>query len=385
MDALSTRDKARDHPMCPRRGLLGNAILALAAAAVVTTNPNTKTQTPTLTYLPGTLTTIVNSSSAGATDNKHGFEDGSVVRTADNVTHMFVSELFGDPLWIRMRLGHWQTADRAGATGWHRTGTLILDGASMVSTANCSDTADHNAALWSPIMFKEGGFWHMTYVGYNCGRGYSNANTDGVIKLARSTVAGDPGVAGPFVSLNAGQPLLARRNNSQSWEGKQGIDSFSAYRPPRVSDSRKSPRKLLAFYGSSPFGWPWNVGLAESLSGSIVGPWQRLPTGTNPLPLNGGHTENPMVLQVAVPGQGEASVLLMVHDWVTGGRAGFGFTHSMDGIVWANSTIVAVPGGCEAPHGILPSLVHPGGVTVWFNKRGEYDNLYVAQFVLTFE
>jgi hypothetical protein len=75
----------------------------------------------------------------------------------------------------------------------------------------------------------------------------------------------------------------------------------------------------------------------------------------------------------------------MVHDWVTGGKAGFGMSWSTDGVHWANSTIVGIPGGCEAPHGILPSLVHPGKeVTVWFNKRGGYDNLYAAQFELTF-
>ena len=37
---------------------------------------------------------------------------------------------------------------------------------------------------------------------------------------------------------------------------------------------------LLAFYGSSPFGHPWNVGLARSAGGLIAGPWERLPTGS---------------------------------------------------------------------------------------------------------
>ena len=73
----------------------------------------------------------------------------------------------------------------------------------------------------------------------------------------------------------------------------------------------------------------------------------------------------------------------MVHDWVTGSKAGFGMTWSRDGVHWANSSMVAVPGGAEAPMGILPSLTRKGGLTVWWNKRGGYDELYAAQFDLS--
>jgi len=57
-------------------------------------------------------------------------------------------------------------------------------------------------------------------------------------------------------------------------------------------------------------------------------------------------------------------------------------TWSADGVTWANSSMVAVPGGAEAPLGLLPSLSHPGCFTVWWNKRSSYDDLYVAQFEL---
>ena len=193
----------------------------------------------TLKYIEGTLKTIVNSSHPGSAGNRHGYEDGSVVRVG-NTTHMVVSEMFGDPMWIRMRLAHWKTEQLGGDTGWERVGTLILDGKEMVSTANCTEVNDprHDAALWSPILFEEGGTWFMNWVGYNCGRGYSNANTHGQIKLAKSTA----GVGGPFES---GPILMSDHVGAQSWEGKQGVDSFFAYKPPLRDND------LLAVYGSS--------------------------------------------------------------------------------------------------------------------------------------
>ena len=49
-------------------------------------------------------------------------------------------------------------------------------------------------------------------------------------------MAGDAGVGGPFASVPGSGVLLARGpaggNKSQAWEGKQGIDSFCAFRAP---------------------------------------------------------------------------------------------------------------------------------------------------------
>ena len=72
-------------------------------------------------------------------------------------------------------------------------------------------------------------------------------------------------------------------------------------------------------------------------------------------------------------------------------------TWSVNGLHWANSTMVQVPGGCEAPMGILPrdtgtavgssegdGSTHARMFTVWWNKRGRYDELFAAQFVLGF-
>ena len=88
------------------------------------------------------MRTIVNASHPGSRGNAHGFEDGSVVRIGAAL-HMLVSEEFGDPKWVRMRLGHWTTRDPFGEANWTRVGTLARLGEGgreeMVSTADCSD------------------------------------------------------------------------------------------------------------------------------------------------------------------------------------------------------------------------------------------------------
>ena len=396
----------------------GSTVVALEAAPVGETSSRTKGSagsagphgpTPMLVYVNTTLVNFANGSSPGSAGNKHGYEDGSV-RRVGNTTHLFVSELIGDPIWVKMQFGHWKTDDLDGATGWERVGTVQLDGAPAISTANCTDKVSHHAALWSPILYFEGNSWYMIYIAYNCPR-----NNDGQARLTQSVVPGMDGIGGPYKSIpSAGSPdgvLIARDaaggNQSQPWEGWQGDDSFFPFHAPPKSihngDGSSSGSDsggggggggsgdLLAFFGSSPFGWPWNVGLAKSESGTVVGPWKRLPAG-NPLTIDGGKTENPIVLGVTSPAatppassadnSSSSKVLLMVHDWVTDGANGFGMSWSVDGYNWMNSTMVDVPGGCEAPMGILPSLTDPEHIVVWFNKRGRYDDLYVAQFKL---
>lgn len=362
--------------MLPTLGLVfylhtarGHCIRLLYMASMILMWFHVAASVPRLEMIPGSLVEIVNSTSAGSQGNKHGYEDGSV-RRVGNTTHMLVSELISDPMWIRTRLGHWATTNLSGDAGWERVGTLILDGHQMISTANCSDVASHNAALWSPIAFYENNSWFLTYVGYNCGHSWRTANTNGVIKLAKSTLPGPLGIGGPYLSTD--DALLAPGPESQAWEGIQGVDSFFAFKSPS--------NQLLAFYGSSPFGHPWNVGLAQSSSNSINGPWTRLAHG-NPLALDAGRTENPIVVETQ---DGDGSpLLLMVHDFVTQNGGGFGMSWSKDGVHWANSTMIDVPGGCEAPLGILASKAMPQQFTMWFNRRGSYDGLYAAQFKLS--
>jgi hypothetical protein len=336
---------------------------------------------PGLEVVPGSVATIVNATSPGSAGVEYGYEDGSVVRVG-NVTHMLVSEMIAPPYTVKMRLAHWTTSKLSGGSGWSRIGTLMVDGIPMISTANCS-SSDHLAAMWSPVAFFEGGTWYMHYVGYDCG---PRPNVNGDIKLTRSVQPGLTGIGGPYTSVGV---LLQQGAASQAWEGLQGVDSFFAFKASvgkaggLGGGGHDSSGGLLAFYGSSPWGWPWNVGLAHSLSGSIEGPWERLASG-NPLNLSQGHTENPIVLATSRPHDG-MRVLLMFHDYVLQNAIGFGFSWSLDGRNWSSSVKVSVPGGCEAPLAVLPSLVEEGGLTVWYSKRGSFSRLYAAQLRLTWQ
>ena len=153
--------------------MLGSpALLVLAATNL----------TPSLRFLAGTACKVIVASQASG--NKHGFEDGSLRRLDDGTLHMLVSEEFGDPKWVRMRLAHWTTRDANGLHGWERIGTLSLDGTPMVSSANCSASrfAEHVAAYWSPVAFFDAslGAWTMTYIGYSC-----PGNQEGVVRCAK--------------------------------------------------------------------------------------------------------------------------------------------------------------------------------------------------------
>jgi hypothetical protein len=319
-----------------------------------------------LTFVPGSLSCIVNASSPGSAGNTFGYEDGCIVAAAGQL-HMLVSEEVSAPKWVGMRLGHWATSVATGDSGWVRQGTLVLDGKAMVSTGHC-DGIDHRAALWSPMAHyaQAEARWYMTYVGYAC-----PGNADGVIYLARSLVAGQGGVGGPFVSVGSG-PLLAR-NHSVPWEGGQGDDSFVAFRPPGAAPAGP----LLALYGSSDGGSYWSIGLAQAAS--IAGPWTRAPTG-NPLPLNGQRVENPIVFE-ASPDPAQPPLLALVHDWIRREGEGFGLSWSPDGLSWAASQLVAVPGGVRAPMGVVD--LGGGVLAVFFNRQGaSFDSLWVARFAL---
>src|SRR5262245_33887967 len=58
--------------------------------------------------------------SPGAGDIRYGFEGGRVGKVRDTY-HLFTSEMAGDPVWVKMRLGHWTSRDRL---EWRRDGTV---------------------------------------------------------------------------------------------------------------------------------------------------------------------------------------------------------------------------------------------------------------------
>lgn len=54
-------------------------------------------------------------------DNKHGLEDGIVVRSKAGDLVMIAAEMFEDPMWVKMRIGVWRSQD---GYNWTRRRTL---------------------------------------------------------------------------------------------------------------------------------------------------------------------------------------------------------------------------------------------------------------------
>ena len=177
---------------------------------------------PKLTAIDGTTRRIVSAATPGSEDVKGGYEDGSVVRVG-GVTHLFVSELYHAPPPaggyddVHMRLGHWSTSGGGeSAAGWKREGTLVLDGAPLYSTANCSSSSvgDHNASIWSPTATfdRHRQQWCVASVGYDCinePAKHVKRPRSGAIRLMCSTVGGLGGVGGPFERVHVPGGFLA--------------------------------------------------------------------------------------------------------------------------------------------------------------------------------
>jgi hypothetical protein len=221
---------------------------------------------------------VLTTRSPGAEGIRFGFEGGRVVKVAGTY-HLFTSEMVDDPIWVRMRLGHWASADRE---HWTRVATIRESSAEFTG-------ADPRAALWSPLPVWDDGEarWNLFYVAYRSKPGDGTAftlNYEGRIWRARSTVRGESGISGPYEDLGV---VMEPGSQSISWEGLQGTDSFF---PWHVG------KDWYAMYGSAQSEHlpikHWLVGLARSTS--LAGPWMRVTTAS-PLPLEPTFIENPIV------------------------------------------------------------------------------------------
>jgi hypothetical protein len=164
-----------------------------------------------------------------AKDNKYGFEGGSVIKI-DGTYHMFVAELAGDPLWVRLRLAHWCSGD---AVHWKRAATI-----KETSGKPRGQTGLPYESVWAPMpVYNDAeGRWDLFFVAYDQG-----GVTGGRIRRATSTVAGRAGIGGPYRDVGI---VLQPDPQSQPWEGVQGVDSFFPYR---------ANGRWYGFYGSSEF------------------------------------------------------------------------------------------------------------------------------------
>jgi hypothetical protein len=303
----------------------------------------------------------------GAAPNKYGFEGGRVVKIG-RTYHLFTSEMFDDPIWVKMRLAHWRSDDRV---HWTRVSTLYESSGEFQGT-------DPRASFWSPLpVYDEGERrWNLFYVAYraepNTPRQF-RMNEEGRIWRAVSTNAGPNGIGGPYRDVGI---VLEPGPASEPWEGLQGTDSFFPYRVGRG---------WLALYGSAntesvPI-QHWRVGLASAPS--IAGPWKRR-HGPN-LPIEPVFIENPIVSTL------RDGTFAAVYDTTVNPDA-IGYTFSADGIEWsAGRALVVQPSrGRWSPEVRTPlGLVDEGDDTftvfyTGFEQAADWTTLLEAKPVNTF-
>lgn len=253
---------------------------------------------------------VITTRSAEAEGNSFGFEGGGAVKIGDTY-HLFTSEMVNDPIWVKMKLGYWQSRDRI---NWKRISTIRESSADFTGK-------DPRAALWSPlpIFDKDENQWNLFYVAYKSAPNEGQRfllNHEGRIWRSVSEKKGMGGIAGPYKDIGI---ILQPGKESQPWEGLQGTDSFFPW---------KVNGKWYAFYGSAKTEKKpienWLVGLASAPL--ISGPWKRLPEG-NPSPIEKHFIENPIVTSLKGGGW------LAVYDIQAPDAIGWAF--SEDGIYWS--------------------------------------------------
>jgi hypothetical protein len=210
---------------------------------------------------------VIESGDPGTLDNKYGFEGGRVLKMNENY-YLFTTEMVGNPLWTYTRLALWRSCDK---DSWERLSTLFESSGNFTGE-------DPRAALWSPMPTydHQSARWMLSYVAYNSKPNSEKGwfrNFNGKIWLAISTKTGFEGIEGPYRDSLV---ILQPGNDSDSWEGLMGTDSFF---PFSAGDG------WMAFYGSS----PESVGLARS--NHLAGSWKR-ETAFNPVRR---FIENPVV------------------------------------------------------------------------------------------
>lgn len=274
----------------------------------------------------------------GTEGNKYGFEGGRAHKI-NGTYHLFTTEPYADPHAVNTRLAHWTSRD---GLNWAREGHVMQSGGDYTGT-------DQKAALWSPMTYFIDNNWYMSYVAYKAAPNLDTAfkaNFEGQIWLTASQTHGLEGIDGPYLDTLI---LFGVDENSQSWEGLQGVDSWYPY---QLGDGT-----WLSFYGSAksqfnpiPF---WGVGLAES--DSFFGPWKRK-EGTNPVLIDSVFVENPIVEKLP-------------KGWyvafIDGGPVNqFGYAISEDGVHWSHATYINLTEkterwwrqafGMRTPLGLIP-------------------------------
>lgn len=291
----------------PRRTYAATLVALSISGFVVSGSPALRS--PTLTLVRQHPTAVLTTRTSGAAGNRFGFEGGRVVKV-DGTYHLFTSEMMGDPIWVRMKLGYWTSQDRL---TWTRVATIRESSAEFMGV-------DPRAALWSPLPVwdEAANRWNLFYVAYRSkpGDGASfTLNYEGRIWRALSRTPGRKGVGGPYDDVGV---VMKPGEDSLPWEGLQGTDSFF---PWKLGD------RWYAMYGSArsermPIEH-WLVGLASAPA--LSGPWHRIPAHS-PLPIESTFIENPIVTPAPHGGW------LAVYD--TNAADAIGWSWSANGIDW---------------------------------------------------
>jgi len=298
----------------------------------------------TLSLVELTDKPVIQKGSPGTEDNKYGFAAGSVIKL-DGTYHLFTAEMVGDPFWIKMKLAHWTSSD---GFVWTRQGTINEGSGDRTGK-------DPRSNLWAPMpIFNEAkDRWELFYVAYHSGG--KGSFWDGRIWRAESVQPGRKGISGPWKDRGI---ALEPGPNSQPWEGSQGTDSFYPFH---------NGEKWIGFYGSSPQGFPWQVGLAEA--DKLEGPWKR--RSGNPALSGHPDIENPIVTKIA------DGLYIAVFDQIRPSNV-IGYVVSKDGITWSKPKQLRIEsktcGDIRTPLG----LVHErdGTFTVFFTGRAANDKYW---------
>jgi hypothetical protein len=289
----------------------------LAPAAGSSGGASAPAATPRLVLVRQHPKPVITTRTPGAEAVRYGFEGGRAVKVGDTY-HLFTSEMAGDPIWVKMRFGHWTSRDRL---AWTRVATVRESSGEF-------EGKDARAALWSPLPVFDPGEdrWNLFYVAYRSKPSDGTRfllNHDGEIWRAVARRKGETGIDGPYDDVGV---VMKPGPDSLPWEGLQGTDSFFAW---------PVARGWRALYGSA---WTqtkpirhWLVGPAEA--DALAGPWRRV-REASPAPIEARFIENPIVTDL--PGGGFAAV------YDSEGADAIGWAYSPDGIRWGEGQRLVV-------------------------------------------
>jgi hypothetical protein len=86
--------------------LLRYIALPVAAAGLIILLSAAPPAEPRLELVSQRQTPVITTRNPDAAGNKYGFEGGRAVKIGSTY-HLFTSEMFADPIWVKMRFGYW--------------------------------------------------------------------------------------------------------------------------------------------------------------------------------------------------------------------------------------------------------------------------------------